>query len=249
MTFSWAPAGVRTLIACLPLILVAYCPAVQAQTQPQAQGIDAGSASGSADRARPFHLAPQPLADALKSFRVSSDLAILAPAPLLEGKTSSAVEGEFQAREALERMLNGTGLHAEFTGPDEAIIVADAVPPQSAQSQVAGPASDSPAGGIDGNEARRAFAAVLQANMTRALCAEPAAVPGSYRLLAQLRIDENGRVVKVDVVESSGLAARDAAVAHALRGLALDSAPPPGLPQPVAVLLRPAGNGVHIRCP
>ncbi|MGG1948125.1 STN domain-containing protein [Trinickia sp. NRRL B-1857] len=250
MTFSWAPAGVRSLIACLPLILFVHCAAVQAQQQMQTQVPEGAEASASsADRTHPFHLAPQPLAEALKTFRHLSDLAILAPAPLLDGKTSSAVEGDLRTREALERMLNGTGLHAEFTGPDEAIIMADAAPPQPAQEQATGVPADAPIGGIDGNETRRAFAAVLQANMTRALCANPAAVPGSFRLLARLRIDENGRVVKVDVVESSGLAARDAAVAHALRGLALDMPPPPGLPQPVAVLLRPAGNGVHIRCP
>ncbi|WP_116139953.1 TonB C-terminal domain-containing protein [Trinickia diaoshuihuensis] len=257
MTFSRAPAGVRALIACLPLIFVAHCAALKAQVQqptqrPAQEGAkpaDAQSATGSADSARPFHLAPQPLADALKSFRQLSDLVILAPAPLLEGRTSSVVEGNLGAREALERMLSGTGLHAEFTGPDEAIIVADPAPPQPMQAQAAEAPADAPIGGIDGNEARRAFAAVLQAGMTRALCANPAAVPGSYRLLAQLRIDENGRVVKVDVVESSGLAARDAAVTHALRGLVLDAPPPPGLPQPVAILLRPAGNGVHIRCP
>jgi TonB family protein len=257
MTLSRAPAGVRSLIAYLPLILFVHCAAVQAQQQMQTQmqsqtkspeSADA-SGSSSADRTYPFHLAPQPLAEALKMFRQLSDLAILAPAPLLDGKTSSAVEGDFRTHEALERILNGTGLHAEFTGPDEAIIVADPAPPQPMQERATGMPADAPIGGIDGNETRRTFAAVLQADMTRALCANPAAVPGSYRLLAQLRIDENGRVVKVDVVESSGSAVRDAAVAHALRGLALEMPPPPGLPQPVAVLLRPAGNGVHIRCP
>jgi len=250
MTFSRAPAGVRSLIACLPLILFAHCAAAPAQQQVQTQLPEDADASGSsADRTHPFHLAPQPLAEALKTLRQLSNLAILAPAPLLEGKTSSAVEGDFRVREALERMLDGTGLHAEFTGPDEAIVVADAEVSQPAPERATGEPADTPIGGIDGNEPRRVFAAVLQANMTRALCANPAAVPGSYRLLAQLRIDENGRVVKVDVVESSGLAERDAAVVHALRGLALDTPPPPGLPQPVAVLLRPAGNGVHIRCP
>ncbi|MBN3821716.1 secretin and TonB N terminus short domain protein, partial [Paraburkholderia sp. Se-20369] len=36
---------------------------------------------------------------------------------------------------------------------------------------------------------------------------------------------------------------------RALRALKLDAAPPAALPQPVTILLRPVGNGVHFRCP
>ncbi|WP_205172927.1 TonB C-terminal domain-containing protein, partial [Burkholderia sp. LMG 13014] len=82
-----------------------------------------------------------------------------------------------------------------------------------------------------------------------ALCAQPGAVPGSYRLVAQVRIDNRGAVVAVNMVASSGSAARDAAVMRALRAMKLDDAPPADLPQPVTILLRPAGNGVHFRCP
>nr|WP_224019386.1 TonB family protein [Burkholderia vietnamiensis] len=90
---------------------------------------------------------------------------------------------------------------------------------------------------------------MLQAHLIDALCAQPAAVPGSYRLVAQVRIDNRGTVVAVNMVASSGSAARDAAVLHALRALKLDDAPPADLPQPVTILLRPEGNGVHFRCP
>ncbi|AJY42348.1 TonB C-terminal domain-containing protein [Burkholderia humptydooensis] len=242
MTRSRARTGVLALVAWL---------AFAALCMRGAQAQETGAAGRQPGSVAHFDLPAQPLAKTLQDFARLTELIVLASAPLLDGRTSAPVQGDFAPRDALERMLVGTGLRAAFSRPDEAIIVAQsAVETASAGDAQAGAAL--PVDGIDGigdSGERRAFAGVLQAHLIDALCAQPAAVPGSYRLVAQMRIDNKGAAVAVNMVASSGSAARDAAVLRALRALRLDDAPPADLPQPVTILLRPAGNGVHARCP
>ncbi|WP_423394120.1 secretin and TonB N-terminal domain-containing protein [Burkholderia sp. LMG 21824] len=240
MTRSRAPTGVLALVAWLAFVV------------PCMHGIHAQE-TGSMVR-RPgsvvrFDLPAQPLAKTLQDFARLTELIVLAPAPLLDGRTSAPVQGEFTPRDALERMLAGTGLRAEFSRPDEAIIVAQPAAEQAPATADTPADAALPIDGIGDSDDRRAFAGLLQARLIDALCAQPGAVPGSYRLVAQVRIDNRGAVVAVNMVASSGSAARDAAVMRALRALKLDDAPPADLPQPVTILLRPSGNGVHFRCP
>lgn len=241
MTRSRAPTGVLALTACL--IFVAF-------VMRGAWAEDAGQASVAAGRATHFDLPGQSLAQALQAFARTTDLIVLAPAPLLEGRTSAPVDGDYLPREALERVLAGTGLMADFTGPDEAIIVARPAAPDAPPVTADVPASPAlPIDGLGNDAETQAYAAMLQVRLTEALCALPMAVPGGYRLAAQLRIDDKGAVVAVNMVASSGLSSRDAAIVRALRSLRLDSAPPSSLPEPVTILLRPTGNGVHLHCP
>lgn len=210
-----------------------------------AQSLEQGAQPGSLMH---FDLPAQALGVALQAFQHVSDLAVLAPAPLLAGRTSAAVNGDFSPREALDRVLQGTGFHAEFIGTNEALIVADTAqgptPPVVTGSQPV----ELPIDGIGDDAERLDYAGALQARLTEALCAHPSTVPGGYRLAAQIRIDDKGTVVAANMVASSGIASRDAMIMRVLRGLKLDS-PPPGLPEPVTILLRPAINGVHIHCP
>jgi len=194
-----------------------------------------------------FDLPAQSLELALQAFGRISELAVLAPAPLLAGRTSAAVKGDYSPREALDLVMEGTGLQAEFMGTDEAIIVAR---PAAPAPPVATPAAETgwPIDGIGDDAGRLAYAGMLQARLTQALCEQPLTVPGGYRLAAQIRIDDKGTVVAASMVASSGMASRDAMIMRALRSLKLDS-PPGDLPEPVTILLRPAGNGVHIHCP
>ncbi|NYH20419.1 secretin and TonB N-terminal domain-containing protein [Paraburkholderia bryophila] len=241
MTRSWAPTGVLALTACLLLLaFVMRCAKAQ----------DAGEASRPTGRAAHFELPAQPLAQALQAFARTTELIVLAPAPLLDGRTSAPVQGDYSPREALERVLAGTGLKAEFTGTDEAIIVAQPAAPEASPVVAEAPANPAlPVDGLGDDADAQAYAAQLQARMTQVLCALPAAMPGGYRLAAQLRIDDKGAVVAVNMVASSGQASRDAAIVRALRSLRLDSPPPGSLPEPVTILLRPTGNGVHLHCP
>ncbi len=246
MTRFRPPTGLFALTACLLWLLAWPACRALAQTTPEPARGESGAGAASVH----FDLPAQPLARALQGFARVTELVVLASAPLLEGRMSAPLAGDYAPREALRRVLVGTGLRADFTRPDEAIIVADPAS-ASAAPAAAGVTPDGalPVDGIEGSEARSAFAGALQARMIDVLCAQPGAVPGTYRFVAQLHIDEKGAVVSVNQVTSSGVAARDAAILRALRALRLDTMPPADLPQPVTILLRPVGRGVHLRCP
>jgi hypothetical protein len=245
MTDSRAPTSVVTLVACLML-----CALLMRGAQAQ----DAESVRSQSARTMHFELPAQPLALTLQAFGRMTEMVLLAPAPLLEGRTSAAVSGDFAPHDALTRVLEGTGLQADFSGPDEAMIVTQSAPAApdvtasgSVQTQPLPIAL--PVDGLGEDGEQRAYAAMIQERLTDALCAQDTTRPGNYRLVAQMRIDDKGTVSATELIASSGSPRRDAAIEAALRTLKFDAAPPPGLPEPVTILLRPSGNGVHINCP
>ena len=239
--------GPRASTAVLALALCLILPALMAMQGVEAQeaGVEEGVTAGTLH----FELPAQPLAEALKAYGSMTSLSVLVQSPLLERRTSAPVAGDYSPRDALERLLAGTGLEARFTSADEAIIV---MPPQSLEpATVASPPAAIAASAIDGamtDGDYRAYAAMVQTRLTEALCDSPQTRPGSYRLVAQLRIDGTGAVIASRIVGTTGLAARDAAIERAMRTLVLDSAPPAALPEPVTILLRAHGNGVDTDC-
>ncbi|HEY4547086.1 MAG TPA: secretin and TonB N-terminal domain-containing protein, partial [Pedomonas sp.] len=62
-----------------------------------------------------FDIPAQSLASAINEFSRQSGRAITAPAAVLRDKTAPAVKGAMTPEEALERLLEGTGLHIETT--------------------------------------------------------------------------------------------------------------------------------------
>jgi hypothetical protein len=172
-----------------------------------------------------FDLPAQPLDQLLQAFR-ATELVVVVSKSLLDGRTSTPVNGNYLPGEALRRALAGTGLEASFLGTDQAIIT----PLSSPQSSSAPPVSSGiVAADIDGILAGgdyRPYVAMIQTRLTEALCASALTRPGNYRLVAQILIDHTGTVVAADVVESTGLPDRDMAIGHAMHTLVLDSAPP-----------------------
>ena len=214
---------------------------------------DAGVSDDTPAGAVRFDLPAQPLDQALLVFGRMTQLVVLAPSPLIKGRISAPLTGDYTPRDALQRVLINTGLEAYFTGPDDAVIVAspsnEAVVQPQPPTDVESPAiSPSAIDGVMVNGDFREYVAMVQTRLTEALCQSPQTLPGGYRLVAQLRIDGRGKVIASDVVASTGLPARDAAIEHAMRTLVLDSAPPPGMLQPITLLLRPVGNGVRVDC-
>jgi iron complex outermembrane receptor protein len=82
---------------------------------------------------RSFEIPAQPLREALLLFGQQSGLQVTAQGPLVEGRTSTAISGEFRAAEALIRLLAGTGLTFRFDGSD-AVRIESA--PQASQAAV-----------------------------------------------------------------------------------------------------------------
>ncbi|WP_235944051.1 secretin and TonB N-terminal domain-containing protein [Variovorax boronicumulans] len=223
MTRTSASGGGLTLSWCLVMALV-MCAAHAAAADDLASDAPALH----------FDLPAQPLARSLAVFGHLTGHSVLVTSRLTDGREASPVQGDFAPRDALQRMLVGTGLVARYTGASAFTLV-------PTQPAIAVPDERAPAGApTAGNvPALQAYAAVLQGAVTRVLCiAQPDAF-GRYRLAVQLWIDPAGAVTEARLLEGSGVPARDATVLASLRTLGLDTPPPAALPQPVTLLLTP----------
>ncbi|MGH8601389.1 MAG: secretin and TonB N-terminal domain-containing protein [Gammaproteobacteria bacterium] len=67
------------------------------------------------DRTMNFNLPAQPLASALKDLSQQADLQMFYTAEAVQGKTAPALSGTYTARQAMEKLLAGTGVEYTFT--------------------------------------------------------------------------------------------------------------------------------------
>lgn len=75
-----------------------------------------------------YNIAAQPLSEALIQFGQQSGLQVTASSALVEGKQSSAVKGSMTTEQALDRLLEKTGLQYNNTGGMVSLIVASSAP-------------------------------------------------------------------------------------------------------------------------
>jgi hypothetical protein len=180
-----------------------------------------------------FDIPAQPLETALVTFGGLTGYSVLVASNLAAGRQAAAVVGEFEPREALQKLLADTGLVARYSGSNAFTLALD-----EAASDIAQADADK------GSASRIAltkssYAYVLQASLTRILCrAQPDAF-GRYRAVFQLWISADGAIRDVRLLESTGLKERDAVMQKALRQGAMDAAPPVTLAQPISILLTP----------
>ncbi|MDM0089965.1 MULTISPECIES: STN domain-containing protein [unclassified Variovorax] len=189
-----------------------------------------------------FDLPSQPLQKALADFGGLTGHSVLVDSTLTQGRTAQAVRGVFAAQEALRLLLAGTGLHARYSGRDAFTLV-----PEPATAEVPMPeATTAPGLGGVAPSAAADFAGALQSAITQALCAAQPHSFGRYRAALQLWTGPEGRIRRASLLEPSGEAARDAELLARLRGLAIGRVPPPGLAQPLTVLLSPRADPVAV---
>ncbi len=98
-------AVLRTLQVFMLLLCIAFAPPLQAD-----------------EAKRTFHIAAQPLIDALAAFSRQSGISVGFPGLRLEGRTSAAVDGRMDPWRALAGLLEGTGLRFERMGPALAVL-------------------------------------------------------------------------------------------------------------------------------
>ena len=192
-----------------------------------------------------FQIPAQPLADALRAYGLITGISVLAPSGALRQRYSNAVQGGLPAPEALQRLLSGTGLQAHFPAANAAIIQLPAgdtpatppLPPES--GRIALDAIDAVhADGADYG----AYVSGVQAQLLRVLCRSALTRPGSYRLALRLRIAASGSVATLKQAGSTGRPLRDALISRSLRAQVFEP-PPPAMPQPITILLRPDDSG------
>lgn len=186
-----------------------------------------------------FDIAAQPLAMALDRYASLTQRAAVFRSEIVAGRRSSAVRGRYTPEQALTLMLARSGVMAEKTqtGPSDAFVLKAVTEPVPTMQAALAAAGDYPG--------------LVQVQIWEALCRNTGTRPGDYRALLRFRVDRRGQVAQVRVLGSTGNATRDAAVQLALERVRMDRTPPPGMPQPLTMLILPHGAqaaGNHPGC-
>lgn len=127
-----------------------------------------------------FDIQPQPLSSAIRALSERAGIQALYAEALVEGRASAGLRGAYTVRQALERLLQGSGLRFEFSAPDIAIVKAA---PES------GLASDRP-----GSKDTSTDMPVLVVSATRDLL-ELRRAPASVNVVTSLDLEKRGTLV------------------------------------------------------
>ena len=236
MTGSPASVHVLALAGCLVLLgfLAAAGPV-------RAQPLDAGVWQ--------FDIPAQNLGDALDQYSRRTGIAVLMDQRYAQ-RQSAAVRGAYAAGAALQALLEGTGLQSRLSDAQAVIVYAPAnasataadLPPAAVVA-----AADIP-GATQGGGDHAAYVSRLQHVLLGLLCRAAQTRPGAYRLALQLYLNRAGVVDRVQLLDTTGLPARDKAIARLVLGMRVGAAPSPAMPQPVSILLLPEGPGSEVDC-
>ena len=205
------------------------------------QATDIGPADGARERVR-FDIGPQSLSTAVRAFSDVTGQALLVDERLLVGRVSPGARGEFTAEDALRRLLAGTGLRERYTS-DKAFTLMPSGESGAGLSTASSPAATDDAA----STVAAGYGAALQSAIESALCESALTRPGDYRLALQVWVAPSGELHRVRLLGSSGKAECDRAVETTLGRMRVD-APPPGLAQPLTLLLLPVGASRPAHC-
>jgi len=191
-----------------------------------------------------FDVPAQPLPEALQLYGEITGVAVLIDARLLGGLRSTALSGRYARRDALQRMLGGTGLvphfveNGAFTLVPVGSVAADELLPDATPMR----APSLP------ERTRQRGARVIQHSLEQALCGTALTRPGDYRASVRFWLTERDQRIRApELLESTGDLARDTAIVSRLRDLPLPGLPA-GLPQPITLLLLPETPGATPPC-
>ncbi|WP_152535585.1 STN domain-containing protein [Bradyrhizobium sp. Ai1a-2] len=210
-------------------ILLSALITIPSRADPHASGKKAASGSLA------FNIPSQPLGAALEIYARISSREVLYDGALAEGRRSSLVEGVYAPEVALQILLAGTGLWADFKDTDFFVVG-----PVPTDATVRGSATRQP---LD----HRRYYGLLQAGLRTVFC-ETHAVPDSSRIAARLWIGQAGQVLQVKTLSSTGSDHMDRSVDAALRQISLGVAPPAGFAQPITIVVLPNDPDMRQDC-
>lgn len=176
-----------------------------------------------------FHIAAQPLADALDIFARLSGRDILYEGDLAISRRSAEVDGVYTPAIALQILLAGTGLQPDTRDDGFFILTRQGVATQDGARKAAG---------------ERAYYGQIQAALRRTFCRGPD-LPDDRRVAARLWIGSSG-----EVLQARGLAPADGGhdrIAARLRGVRIGP-PPPGFAQPITIVIQPGALDDRREC-
>lgn len=231
-----SPASVHVLALAGYLVLLGFLAA--------AGPVRAQSADGPVFQ---FDIAAQNLGDALDLYSRRTGIAVLMDQRHAQ-RQSGAVRGAHAAGAALQALLEGTGLQARQSDAQAVVVYAPAGASAAELPQAAVVAAADIPGATHGGGDHAAYVSRLQHVLLGLLCRAAQTRPGGYRLALQLYLNRAGIVDRVQLLDSTGLRARDTAIARVVLGMRVGAAPLPSMPQPVSILLLPQGPSSEVDC-
>ncbi|HVX78798.1 MAG TPA: hypothetical protein VHB49_21915 [Bradyrhizobium sp.] len=198
-----------------------------------AAAADAGGRPGSATTM--FRIPVQPLGQALEAYARISGREVLYDSALADGRRSSFVNGAYTSEVALQILLAGTGLWADFKDPDFFVVGLNPV--------------ERPTGNALTRRSyeQRHYYAILQAGIRTAFCGTHV-LPESSRIAARLWIGQAGEVLQVKPLDSTGIEQLDQQVEAVLRQVKLSAPPPSDFAQPVTIVVLPTSPDTRQDC-
>ncbi len=181
-----------------------------------------------------FAIPAQPLVSALDSYGSITGLEIVYNSALATDRHSSGVNGVYTPEAALSILLKGSGLTARSIGIGAVTLVTAAIAPSA---ETLGP----------GASPYRTYFAAIQRSFESFFCRSENVSPGDYRTIVKFNIAANGKILRPQLIGSTGNAQRDRAIAQTLANVTFDK-PPPDLPQPLMMLILPRSSGNVLDC-
>jgi hypothetical protein len=189
------------------------------------------------DSEQDFHIAAEPLDQALAAYAKASGVDILYDQAVTEKLTSKPLLGRYTEAAALRTMLQGTGLTSRFTGRKAALVFRQGEPPPPSPSERAA----LPTVRLDLAQVRppvmigedasafEAYAAGAEAQIRDFLSRDPAVNGATFRVILAVQVAESGLIERASLAQGSSNGGRDDHIRRVLAGQALPK-PPPGLP-------------------
>ncbi|GGB95529.1 hypothetical protein GCM10007205_00940 [Oxalicibacterium flavum] len=166
-----------------------------------------------------------PLQQALDMFGARTGWSGLYLSSTTNNLWSTPLSGWYTPSQALRILLLGTGLRAHFTAANAFVLE---------QSDFDGAATDTRVLGYD---------AVLQRGIRDAFCGDPFLAVRDFRAAIRLYVNTQGRIHRVDLLDTTGDARRDQAIVAALRGTHLAEVPA-DTQRPFFILLLPQSGSL-----
>jgi TonB C terminal len=182
-----------------------------------------------------FDIEEQLLEPAIEKYATVTGVSVLYNSKLTDGITSHGVKGLYTARQALRLMLEGTGLTERRTSPVSMVLMRD---PTAASKDTDELSADD-----------RAYYGRVQDGVRARFCSEKSIARGDRRIAMRLWIGAPGNVEKADLLDSTGDAALDRTIVENLRHISIGVPPPPGMTQPMTMLVLPDSKEQPWGCP
>jgi hypothetical protein len=182
-----------------------------------------------------FNIPSQQLSTALEIYARVSSREVLYDGALAVGRRSGQVEGRYTPEEALQILLAGTGLWADFKDADFFVVGL------SPTEKPVGASTDAP------STDRMRYYGRLQASLKTAFCGSNV-LPDGERVAARLWIGQWGEVLQARTLASTGSSTQDRQVEAILRGLRLGASPPADFAQPVTIVIMPSAPEAQHEC-